>query len=137
MQPTKVGLWLAAALHAGLLLHGQTPAYDIASLQNVPVSARDGVKLGTDVYLPARNGAIAPGRFPAIVERTPYNKSSVPPALIHYYVTRGYAVVLQDVRGRFASEGQWRRSTRNERPSPTGLRSEVLRSNLWQRLLHR
>jgi predicted acyl esterase len=45
----------------------------------VLVTARDGVRLATDVYLPARNGAIANGRFPAIVERTPYNKDDVAP----------------------------------------------------------
>src|SRR4051812_27644710 len=84
------------------------PAYDIASLSDVMVAARDGVKLATDVYLPARNGVLAPGRFPAIVERTPYNKDSVVPSLVEYYVRRGYAVVMQDVRGRYGSEGHWR-----------------------------
>lgn len=72
-------------------------------MRDVMVAARDGVKLATDVYLPAANG-----RFPAIVERTPYNKTGVSPALIDYYVSRGYAVVLQDVRGRYGSEGRWR-----------------------------
>jgi putative CocE/NonD family hydrolase len=68
------------------------------------IPARDGVKLATDVYLPAQNGP----RLPAIVERTPYNKTSVDRALVDYYVSRGYAVVIQDVRGRYASEGRWR-----------------------------
>jgi putative CocE/NonD family hydrolase len=66
------------------------------------------VKLAANVYLPARNGAIAPGRFPAIVERTPYNKDSVSSTLVEYYVSRGYAVVIQDVRGRYESQGRWR-----------------------------
>src|SRR5215470_5239714 len=82
--------------------------YGIASLRNVMVVMSDGVKLATDVYLPARNGGIANGRFAAIVERTPYNKNDVSPALVEYFVSRGYAVVMQDVRGRYGSEGRWR-----------------------------
>lgn len=81
--------------------------YDVAALRHVMVAARDGVKLATDVYLPVK-GAIATGRFPTIVERTPYNKDGVSETLIEYFVTRGYAVVTQDVRGRFRSEGRWR-----------------------------
>ena len=48
------------------------------------------------------------GRFPTVVERTPYNKDDVASTLIDYYVSRGYGVVIQDVRGRYKSEGHWR-----------------------------
>lgn len=92
---------LAAALLA-------QPPYDTATLTNVMVASGDGVKLATDIYLPARDGAIAPGRFPAVVERTPYGKHNASPALTSYFVSRGYAVMIQDVRGRFRSEGRWR-----------------------------
>lgn len=57
-------------------------SYGTAALRNVMVPARDGVKLATDVYLPSRDGTLATGRFPAIVERTPYNKEGVLPSLI-------------------------------------------------------
>jgi putative CocE/NonD family hydrolase len=82
--------------------------YNTVAFRNVMITSADGVKLAADVYLPGQDAAVAPGRFPAIVERTPYNKDDVPPALIQYYVSRGYAVVLQDVRGRYKSEGHWR-----------------------------
>ena len=72
------------------------------------IPSDDGVRLAADVYLPAQGGSVAPGKFPAIVERTPYNKDDVLPALINYYVSRGYAVVIGDVRGRYKSEGRWR-----------------------------
>ena len=49
------------------------PRYDVA-MANVMVPMRDGVKLSTDIYRPARNGAAVEGRFPAVLERTPYDK---------------------------------------------------------------
>lgn len=65
------------------------------------VSMRDGIRLATDVYLPDRDGPV-----PAVLVRTPYGKSS---KIETYYrfVQRGYAVVIQDVRGREDSEGEW------------------------------
>ena len=81
--------------------------YDILAAKNVMVAARDGVKLGTDVYRPAKNGLPVEGKFPTILQRTPYNKER-DAALADYFVPRGYVVVLQDVRGRYASEGHWR-----------------------------
>lgn len=77
------------------------------SIRNVMVAARDGVRLATDVYLPERPGA-GSGRYPTIVERTPYNKDGNAAGLVAFFVPRGYAVVVQDVRGRYNSEGTWR-----------------------------
>jgi hypothetical protein len=65
--------------------------------------ARDGVRLATDFYLP--DGDETPsGPFPTILIRTPYNKSGVAETA-EFFTTRGYAVAVQDVRGRYASEG--------------------------------
>jgi len=71
--------------------------------QNLPMRARDGVTLFADVYRPA-----VPGRFPVLVIRTPYDKS-MDNALTEkaYFPPRGYVVVVQDTRGRFASEGEF------------------------------
>lgn len=80
---------------------------EIVATRDVMVVTRDGVRLATDIYVPGRSGTTT-GRFPAIVERTPYNKESVARALVSYFVPRGYAVVVQDVRGRYKSEGKWR-----------------------------
>ena len=82
------------------------PQYDVGLTKNVMVAMRDGVKLATDVYYPARNGAPAEGKFPALLERTPYGKGRGA-ATANYFVARGYAVVYQDVRGRYQSEGHW------------------------------
>ncbi len=89
-------------------LQAQTDArYEIIATHNVMVAVRDGVHLATDIYAPGRGG-VTTGRFPTVVERTPYNKVSTAEVLVKYFVPRGYAVVVQDVRGRYNSEGKWR-----------------------------
>lgn len=70
------------------------------------VRTRDGAVLATDVYLPP--GAGTHDRFPAILVRTPYDKSSRYTAIsaeATYFTGRGYAYVAQDVRGKFHSTG--------------------------------
>lgn len=69
--------------------------------QTFMVPMRDGIKLAADVYLPDDH----PGPFPVILTRTPYNKARVANTVVSF-VKYGYAVVIQDVRGRFASEGK-------------------------------
>jgi putative CocE/NonD family hydrolase len=69
----------------------------------VPIPMRDGVRLVADIWLPD-----SVGTFPAILLRTPYLKT---PQFKRYklaaYLQRGYAVVLQDTRGRGDSEGEF------------------------------
>ena len=67
------------------------------------VPMRDGVRLSADVYLPSTGGP-----FPALLLRTIYDNQE--PRYIRWtrrFVEAGYAVVLQDCRGRHDSEGQW------------------------------
>jgi putative CocE/NonD family hydrolase len=66
----------------------------------IPVTMRDGVNLSTNAYIPSEQG-----RFPTILVRTPYNKGADINANYRAFVDQGYAVVVQDVRGRYASEG--------------------------------
>ncbi|NOZ19858.1 MAG: CocE/NonD family hydrolase [Planctomycetes bacterium] len=71
-------------------------------MRNVMVPMRDGTKLATDIYLPEGDGP-----WPAILSRTPYNKTSNKNKRGARSLARnGYAVVAQDFRGRFASEGE-------------------------------
>ncbi len=71
------------------------------------VPMRDGIKLATDVYLPA----VVPGkqqeRLPVILSRIPYNKD-VAKRAGNYFASHGYAFVAQDTRGRYGSEGVWK-----------------------------
>jgi putative CocE/NonD family hydrolase len=70
--------------------------------RNVPVPMRDGVMLFADVYRPS-----GPGPYPALLERTPYDKQNMPAPFVLRAASSGYAVVVQDVRGRFESEGRF------------------------------
>jgi len=91
---------------AGIVAGAEEP-YGTVLVKDVMVPMRDGVRLATDVHLPARNGVAVEGRFPAILERTPYNKEESD-FWARVFVPRGYVFVSQDVRGRFRSEGRWR-----------------------------
>lgn len=70
--------------------------------RDVAIAMRDGVVLRADIYRPAQGGP-----FPVLVFRTPYGKHYAAKSdRVHAKaVDRGYAVVLQDVRGRYASDG--------------------------------
>ena len=67
--------------------------------QEVMVPMRDGVKLATNLYLPEGDGP-----WPVVLTRTPYNKNGADRSA-SVYNARGYALVSQDVRGRYESEG--------------------------------
>ncbi|MCB9881099.1 MAG: CocE/NonD family hydrolase [Planctomycetes bacterium] len=78
------------------------PAHAVSITKDVDVPMRDGVLLRADVYVPEGTGP-----FPTILARTPYDKMSEGALKGSYYAERGYAFVAQDVRGRFASDGDW------------------------------
>jgi len=82
------------------------PEYSMVLAKDVMVPMRDGVRLATDIYLPAQEGERVPGAFPALLCRTPYDKNDHRHVeFADYFTPRGYAVALQDVRGRHRSEG--------------------------------
>ena len=73
----------------------------VRPVQTFMVPMRDGVRLAADVYLPEKEGPV-----PVVLVRTPYGKSN--DAEPYYrFVQRGFGVVIQDVRGREDSEGEW------------------------------
>ncbi len=81
------------------------PGPHSALATEVMVPMRDGVRLATDVYLP--QGDATPG--PTILTRLPYDKNgeyTFMPQIASYFLGRGYRVVVQDVRGKFRSEGE-------------------------------
>lgn len=76
------------------------PIFNVLEELDVKVVMRDGVRLSTNIYRPD-----APGRFPALLMRSPYGNGSSGDKEAHSFVKRGYVVVKQDTRGRNDSEG--------------------------------
>jgi putative CocE/NonD family hydrolase len=99
-----VSALLIVALQGMSKAVAQAPASTSIHEQDITVPMRDGVRLRADVLRPSG------GRFPTLVYRTPYGRRA---ALEEYTtftraVDRGYAVVVQDVRGRYGSDGEFR-----------------------------
>lgn len=85
------------------------PTFASGSVDPVEVFLRmsDGTRLATDVYLPRRPANRQ--QWPTLLARLPYGKRGLVafmPTVASYLLERGYAVVIQDVRGKFGSEGQ-------------------------------
>src|SRR5580658_3151635 len=78
--------------------------YSLRTVRDLLAPMRDGVLLAMDLLRPD-----APGRFPVILVRTPYNKvayrSSPSASFQEELARRGYIVAVQDCRGRFNSDG--------------------------------
>src|SRR6476659_8697986 len=83
------------------------PEYGINISKDVMISMRDGVHLAADIYRPARDGEIVPGQYPTILIRTSYDKAAqrYVDTIANFFTPRGYAIVQQDLRGRYNSEG--------------------------------
>lgn len=81
--------------------------YGIVIAKDVMLPMRDGVRLAADVYRPARGGEPVAGEWPTILARTSYDKSAqrYVDSIPNFFTPRGYVVVLQDLRGRYRSEG--------------------------------
>ena len=87
---------------------GSQIQYDVVLQQDLMVSMRDGIRLATDVYLPAIDGKPVESRFPTLIERTPYLKGLIGMRnTATFFARRGYVCIIQDVRGRGGSEGDW------------------------------
>src|ERR1700736_3559711 len=75
--------------------------YEVTIERAVETKMRDGIVLRADIYSPK-----ADGQFPVLLSRTPYDKRGGQ----HFGETaagRGYVVIVQDVRGRYTSDGEW------------------------------
>ena len=89
-----------------IILTGLLSDSNLASIEfnkkTVKVKMKDGIYLSTDLYFPEQ----LTGKVPAVLIRTNINKNSIG-VLAYYFINNGYAVAVQDVRGRFESEGLW------------------------------
>jgi putative CocE/NonD family hydrolase len=81
------------------------PYPSITCLKNVAIPVRDGVKLYANIYKPKIDG-----RFPVLLIRLPYGKDEFGSQMIpegKFWAKKGYVCITQDVRGKFASQGEW------------------------------
>lgn len=83
------------------------PSNQVQVEKNIEIVVRDGTKLAADIYLPAKDGKLLDGKYPVVLARTPYNKEGMK-SDAEFFAARGYVSVMNDVRGRYASEGKWR-----------------------------
>ncbi len=85
------------------------PAYSVHADLDVRIETRDGVCLATDIYRPADPETREPidERRPVILDRTPYDRTGGRLRHGEWYASRGYVIAIQDVRGRFGSEGEF------------------------------
>jgi len=75
--------------------------YAVTFERNVAVTMRDGVILHADIYRPH-----AEGKYPVLLQRTPYDKNNGFSFGLKA-AARGYVAIVQDVRGRYTSDGEW------------------------------
>ena len=83
-----------------------TPRYPVLPKTSDSLWTRDGVRLDADIYRPD-----APGDLPVLLMRQPYGRaiaSTVVYAHPTWYASHGFIVVIQDVRGRGTSAGDFR-----------------------------
>ncbi len=98
-------LLLPIALSAFVSVQAFSQGQDEIVKTDVVVPMRDGVLLRADILLPDQGGP-----FPVLIYRTPYGKQNARTEYTTFAraVKRGYAVVVQDVRGRYSSDGEFR-----------------------------
>jgi putative CocE/NonD family hydrolase len=103
-------LYRARRRWIGRVLNLPPAAHDVLIERNVRIPMLDGITLDAVHYRPAAEGA-----YPTILIRTPYGLPHEVPKVLatvndfpaQRFAERGYHVIIQSVRGRFASEGEW------------------------------
>ncbi len=112
MKPSKINiiniklgyiliLFLIGSNLNSLCNEGYNTNYAIRK-ENSMIPMRDGIKLSTDIFFPGDLNE----QLPVILIRTPLNKTSMG-YMSYYFASQGYIVAVQDVRGRYSSEGNW------------------------------
>lgn len=97
--------WCARWRLIAMYLDLPSPAYSVTVWKDVMVPMRDGVHLSADIYRPAKEG-----KYPVVLLRTMYGKRN-PDHKYSFtgclFASQGYVFVVQDVRGKFDSEGEF------------------------------
>jgi uncharacterized protein len=101
LSSALLGIWSEEASNRNSAQDKNRPSIK----QTLDVPMRDGIALRADIWRPSSDG-----RFPVLVYRTPYGRKSAEKEYTTFdqAVERGYAVLIQDVRGRYDSGGEFR-----------------------------
>jgi len=102
--PMKIGIALFLAAGWCFAQPTASPVLEQIRVERyLATPMRDGVKLYSDLYRPSRES-----KFPVLIVRTPYGvqRDGMHESVIKF-AQHGYAVLVQDVRGRYESEGKW------------------------------
>lgn len=87
---------------------GSWRQFDYTVDRQTGVAMEDGATLCLDIYRPALDGKAVAGTWPVLLERTPYDKDRLSHSITgRFFAQRGYIYVVQDVRGRWSSDGQF------------------------------
>ena len=84
-----------------LILRLPSRSHGVKVTKNIPIKMPDGIRLFCDHYAPESDD-----NLPTILIRTPYGRSTIS-VFVRCFAERGYHVIVQDVRGRFDSEGEY------------------------------
>lgn len=99
------------------ILRAAVAADEFIVTRDVMIPARDGILLATDIYIPARNDVAVADRHPVLLSRTPYSKDRERDVkLAELMVRHGYVVAIQDIRGRYKSQGKFTKYSILEAP---------------------
>src|SRR3974390_946354 len=102
MKPSRLFAFLLVLTFAPVLA---AQSYPVKVERNVEIKMRDGVILRGDIFRPG-----ADGKFPVLLQRTPYRRAIPWGYNVDFAqraASRGYVIFLQDVRGRYTSDGDW------------------------------
>ncbi len=101
LQFTMNILFVLFFVISSLVSSSQTK-HSVVEELNINIAMRDGIRLSTNIYRPDTAGV-----FPVILIRTPYGNGGAGNKDGHFFAERGYVYIVQDVRGRYESEGQF------------------------------
>lgn len=104
MNATLLALLLGLSAPQAVRSVPQEGPYEVVVRSKVMVPMRDGVRLALDIYFPGKDGEPASGKYPTVLEKTPYGRAAAQEQG-HYFASRGYVFIMADCRGANDSEG--------------------------------
>jgi putative CocE/NonD family hydrolase len=103
-----VAVWFAAALTPLSISAQELDIDGVSVVRDVRVPVGDGATLSTDIYRPTVEGRVVSIPLPVLLHRTPYEIEGLEEQA-RYFAQHGYVVAVQNLRGRYASDGTFKK----------------------------